>query len=147
MADLDKCLDGLRSLARSGDRNKLIEAELLIHDFIMQVASSSFTIRTSLASLDDAIIQEVQQNQWNAEFWQDVRAIIARVGIWIMTQAEEVEVRRLREDVSQLQLRDENRKRHLRMYGLTSLFLFLGFFVTACGFFFFAPDQVVGYTL
>ena len=77
MANLDKCLEGLRALARSDDRTKLIEAELLIHDFVAPVASSPFTIRTSLANLDDAIIQEAEQNPQDAEFWQGVRAIIA----------------------------------------------------------------------
>src|SRR5262245_16290337 len=77
MADLDKCLDGLRSLARSSHWAKLIDAELLVHDLVLPVVGISFMVRTSLASLDDAIIQEAQQNPLNAEFWKNVQTIIA----------------------------------------------------------------------
>src|SRR5262245_18580960 len=117
MADLNKCLEALRSLARSDDRSKLVEAELEINDLFKPISSRPDELRAALQELDNAVIQEAEQNPQDAEFWKSVRGIIAtrlsgddpQSRIWIMTQAEmEAELSRLAEQVSALQQRLDN---------------------------------------
>jgi len=73
MSDLEECLDALRALARSDDRTKLIEAEMLIHEF----SPSPSQLRASLEGLDNAAIREAELSPQDASFWQGVREIVA----------------------------------------------------------------------
>ena len=65
-----RMLDVLRSLARSGDRTKLIAAELRINEFLKPVSSRPADQRTSLENISYAAIREA------ASFWQGVRALV-----------------------------------------------------------------------